>query len=158
VAFFFFSKKKRNFVVKFKRMPKKDKFHQSVIDALEKDNWIITNDPLFMPTKGGFNFYIDLGVARIINAEKGETKIAIEIKSFNYNSPLYSFYEMLGQYLVYEIALSKQILTWNLWIAISDIGYMRIAESPIFQEAIEKHQLKFIIINPLTNNIVEWKE
>jgi hypothetical protein len=145
-------------VVKFLKMPKKDNFHQTVVEALKKDNWTITNDPLFMPTKSGFNFYIDLGIERIINAQKGKEIVAIEIKSFSITSPLYSFYEMLGQFLVYNIGLKQQVLQWNLWIAISEAGYEKIVESPIFQEAIEIYQLKFVIINSAQKEIIKWKK
>lgn len=41
-------------------MPKKDKFHETVKVALKKEGWHITNDPLFVPTKGGNNFFIDI--------------------------------------------------------------------------------------------------
>jgi hypothetical protein len=86
-------------------MPKKDKFHETVKIALEKEQWHITNDPLFVPTKGGANFFIDLGAERIIGAEKNGETIAVEIKSFGGSSPMYTFYEILGQFLIYKMAL-----------------------------------------------------
>ena len=33
-------------------MPRKDTFHETVKIALEKEQWLITDDPLFIPTKG----------------------------------------------------------------------------------------------------------
>lgn len=138
-------------------MPKKDKFHETVKIALEKELWHITNDPLFVPTKGGNNFFIDLGAERFIGAEKDGESIAVEIKSFSGNSPMYSFYEILGQFLVYKIALREQTKTWALFIAISDIGYKKLVESPVLNQAIQEYQLKFIIINPTTKTVVEWK-
>jgi hypothetical protein len=88
-------------------MPKKDKFHDTVKTALEKAAWQITNDPLFIPTQGGVNFFIDLGAERIIGAEKDGENVAIEIKSFGGTNPMYAFYEILGQFLVYKLALKE---------------------------------------------------
>jgi hypothetical protein len=138
-------------------VPKKDNFHETVKIALQKEKWRITYDPLFIPTRGGANFFIDLGVERIIGVEKNGKNIAIEIKSFNGNSPMYSFYEILGQFLVYEIALMEQTKSWDLFIAISDVGYKKLDNSPVLNTAIQKYKLKFVIINPLTQSVIEWK-
>lgn len=138
-------------------MPRKDNFHETVKIALKKQDWEITNDPLFVPTKGNFNFFIDLGAERIIGAEKNSEQIAIEVKSFSESSPMYTFYEILGQFLVYNIALQEQIKPWDLFIAISTMGFKRLNDSPIFAKAIEQYQLKFIIINANSQSVVKWK-
>jgi hypothetical protein len=139
-------------------MPKKDKFHETVKIALEKEQWHITNDPLFVPTKGGANFFIDLGAERIIGAEKNGETIAVEIKSFGGSSPMYTFYEILGQFLIYKMALQEQAKLWDLFIAISDIGFKKLDDSPIFSKAMQAYQLKFIIIHPSSQSVIEWKK
>ena len=139
-------------------MPKKDIFHQSVINALQKDGWRITYDPLFVPTKGGINFFIDLGLEQMIGAEKDGNQIAVEIKSFDEASPYYSFYEILGQFLMYKMALEEQVELWDLFIAISNLGFKKLDDAPIFKKAIKKFRLKFIIFEPLDQTIIEWKK
>lgn len=139
-------------------MPRKDTFHNAVINALRKDGWNITNDPLFVPTEGGVNFFIDLGLERFIGAEKGGEQIAVEIKGFDENAPVYSFYEILGQFLLYEMALEEQENPWALFIAIAGLGYKKLDEAPIFKRAIEKFRLKFIIFEPFSETIIEWKK
>jgi hypothetical protein len=47
----------------------KDLFHNVVINALIKDGWRITNDPLFLKV-GGVDFFIDLGAEKLIAAER----------------------------------------------------------------------------------------
>ena len=50
-------------------MPARDKFHDSVRNALIKDGWTITDDPLtfkFDETE----LYVDLGAEQILAAEK----------------------------------------------------------------------------------------
>ena len=63
-------------------MPAKDLFHDAVREALEKEGWTITDDPLYF-TVGEVDFYIDLGAEQLIAAERGTEKIAVEIKSFS---------------------------------------------------------------------------
>jgi len=50
-------------------MPKKYCFHETVIKALEKENWVITQDPLHIQVNG-IDFYIDLGAENLIAAKK----------------------------------------------------------------------------------------
>lgn len=62
-------------------MSARDKFHQIVVNAIEKDDWTITHDPYSLQA-GSFDLAIDLGAEKIIAATKQGKKIAIEIKSF----------------------------------------------------------------------------
>jgi hypothetical protein len=50
-------------------MSAKDVFHNAVKNALQKEGWIITDDPFFIRF-GGINIYIDLGAEKVIAAEK----------------------------------------------------------------------------------------
>ena len=62
-------------------MPARDFYHDAVRNALIKDDWMITDDPY--PLKlGQKDLFIDLGAEKILAAEKGSDKIAVEIKSF----------------------------------------------------------------------------
>lgn len=139
-------------------MPKKDNFHEVVKQALEKEGWKIINDPLFVPTEGGVNFFIDLGLEQVIGAAKDGKNIAVEIKSFDANTPIYSFYEILGQFLMYKMALEEQLQNWDLYIAISTLGLKKLDDAPIFSRAIKKYELKFIIFDPISATVIEWKK
>jgi hypothetical protein len=77
----------------------KDLFHQAVKNALQKDNWLITDDPLHLDM-GTFDYYIDLGAEEeMIAAEKEQRQIAVEIKSFLATSTVNEFHTVLGQFL-----------------------------------------------------------
>ncbi len=54
-------------------MPAKDLFHDTVKNALQKEGWVITDDPLHLKY-GGLNLYVDLGVEKILAAEKAGQK------------------------------------------------------------------------------------
>ncbi|MGL4880890.1 MAG: element excision factor XisH family protein, partial [Waterburya sp.] len=48
-------------------MPAKDKFHQIVKTAIQKDGWTITHDPYPLQA-GSFDLAIDLGAEEIVAA------------------------------------------------------------------------------------------
>jgi XisH protein len=77
----------------------KDVFHQQVKNALIKDGWIITNDPLTIRISEAVKVQIDLAAENAIAAERGIEKIAVEIKSFIAGSDINEFHTALGQYL-----------------------------------------------------------
>jgi XisH protein len=79
-------------------MPAKSVFYNTVKYALEKDGWLIANDPLFLRF-GGLDMYVDLGAEKILAAERNEEKIAVEIKSFIAPSATTEFSTALGQFL-----------------------------------------------------------
>jgi XisH protein len=47
----------------------KDKFHDAVKNALIKEGWTVTDDPLFLQF-GGVDLFVDLGAENIIAAQK----------------------------------------------------------------------------------------
>ncbi|HBE18158.1 MAG TPA: hypothetical protein DEG17_22230 [Cyanobacteria bacterium UBA11149] len=86
-------------------MPTKDKFHDVVVIALQKDGWQITDDPLRIRISPTTNLYIDLGAEKIIAAQRDREKIAVEIKSFLGVSAIAEFHTALGQFINYRYAL-----------------------------------------------------
>jgi hypothetical protein len=56
-------------------MSAKDLFHEAVKNALIKDGWTITDDPLHLRISLKVDFYIDLGAEKMFAAEKGNEKI-----------------------------------------------------------------------------------
>ena len=98
-------------------MSAKDIFHQSVRNALEKDEWEITHDPLHLKVDD-IEFFIDIGAERILAAQKGTNKIAVEIKSFLGTSEVTDFHLAVGQILNYRFALKKEQPERILYLAI----------------------------------------
>ncbi len=76
-------------------MSRKDKFHDHVREALEKDGWEITHDPYMLTllddTGRKRDYPIDLGAENILAAERGNVKIAVEIKTFGGSSTITDF-------------------------------------------------------------------
>lgn len=136
-------------------MSAKDLFHDAVRRGLEKDQWHISNDPLELEWEE-VKVKIDLAAERLIAAERGEEKIAVEIKSFISPSPISDFHTALGQFLNYRIMLEVKDSTRQLYLAIPLDTYDTFFQSRFAQVAIERHQLKLIVYNPITEEIVQW--
>ena len=82
----------------------KDLFHYAVRQALIKEQWVITADPLIIRIEG-VKLEIDLAAEKVFAAEKAGRKIAVEIKSFLNPSTITDFHAALGQFLNYRLAL-----------------------------------------------------
>ena len=95
----------------------KDLFHGHVKEALIKDGWEITHDP-YMLKYLEKKMNVDLGAEKVIAAQKGKEKIAVEIKSFLSHSRLYDFHEALGQYKTYFRIMGKTEKDRHLFLAV----------------------------------------
>ncbi len=82
----------------------KDRFHDVVKIALEKEDWQITDDP-YEINVDDVDFEIDLAAEQLLAAEREHQKIAVEIKSFISPSNVSDFHTALGQFLNYRDAL-----------------------------------------------------
>lgn len=137
-------------------MPAKDAFHNAVKRGLEKDGWLITDDPLDIRV-GGVEMYIDLGAEKIIAAEKEGEKIAVEIKSFLGTSTISEFHTALGQFINYQVALEEQEPDRVLYLAVP-LGTYRVFFSLQFiQTVVERFQVKLLVYDPANEVIWEWK-
>lgn len=138
-------------------MPAKDVFHDAVKYALEEDGWHITDDPLFLRF-GGLELYIDLGAERILAAEKGEEKIAVEVKSFIGTSETTEFSTALGQFLKYQMALEEEQPDRILYLAIPLDTYRSFFSLELPRRLVERYQVHLIIYNPKEKVIVKWQK
>ena len=138
-------------------MSAKDFFHNAVRLALEKDGWLITDDPLRFIVDT-IEFPLDLGAERLLAAEKEGEKIAVEIKSFLGKSAISEFHTALGQTLNYRSVLRKKEPDRILYLAIGKEIYKEFFLIPFIQEIIAEHQLKLLIFEAIKQEIVLWKE
>ena len=138
-------------------MSAKDIFHDAVRKGLEKESWVITDDPLRIRS-GRVDMQIDLGAERIIAAEKGEEKIAVEIKSSVSSSNISEFHTALGQFLNYRLALKKQQPDRFLYLAVPQGVYETFFNLPFIEEVIDHFQLSLLIYDPNNEVISLWKK
>jgi hypothetical protein len=136
-------------------MPAKDIFHDLVKTALQKDGWLITDDPLRL--KWGLReLFVDLGAKKLIAAQKGEIKIAVEIKSFIGKSPINELENALGQYILYRNILEETEPKRLIYLAIRKATYQEIFSEPIGTLTIQKNKLYLLIFDDEKEEIVQW--
>ncbi|NEQ66023.1 MAG: fatty-acid oxidation protein subunit alpha [Symploca sp. SIO1B1] len=136
-------------------MSARDLFHKVVKTALEKDGWIVTHDP-FPLQAGSFDLAIDLGAEKVIAVERGEQKIAVEIKSFLGPSKISEFYGALGQFITYRTALKSQDKTRTLYLAVPDNLYERFFLIPFIQALIAENKLYLVTYNLEDERLEKW--
>src|ERR671914_1261155 len=118
-------------------MPAKDIYHDAVKNALVKDGWKITHDPLRL-TWGGKDMYVDLGAERLLAAEKAGQQIAVEIKSFVGDSEMDDLEKALGQYVLYRAVLAEKEPNRALYLAVpKDV-------LDIFEQPLGRHWFRLI--------------
>ncbi len=136
-------------------MAAKDIYHNVVKIALEKDGWIITDDPLRL-TIGSRSVYVDLGAEKLFAAEKEGRKIAVEVKSFINPSPVNDLENALGQYILYSKILEEQQPERVIYLAIPTNVFQEIFSEPIGEILLRKTDLLLLVFDPRKEIIVQW--
>ena len=136
-------------------MPAKDIYHDQVRNALEKENWQITKDPLVLKW-GTRELYIDLGAEKLIAAEKTGQKIAVEVKSFVSNSPISDLEKALGQYILYHDILQQLEPNRRLYLAIRQETYSELFQEPVGKILLENQRLCLLVFDSEQEIILKW--
>ncbi len=136
-------------------MAAKDIFHQHVRRALEKDGWTITHDPLSLPW-GNTGVQIDLGAERLIAAERGTHKIAVEVKSFLSPSKVDDLENALGQLRLYGYLLRQHHPERELFLAVRQDVYDSFVSQPHVAEFLKAEDVWLLIFEPTTEEVVTW--
>lgn len=138
-------------------MSAKDIFHNTVKIALEKENWQITDDPLYLRLTALVKIRTDLGAEKLIGAEKDNQKIAVEVKSFLGLSAISEFHTAIGQFLNYRIALGQQDPERVLYLAISQDIYQEFFTDSFIQTVLQTYEIKLLVFDINKEEIVLWK-
>lgn len=137
-------------------MPARDFYHDTVRNALIKDGWTITHDPY--PLKlGQSDLFIDLGAEKVIAAEKGNDKIAVEIKSFVGRSIINDAENALGQYLIYQRLLMKKEADRVLFMAIDHETLTDTFSDELKELLTEDFNVRLLVFDKTSEEILEWQ-
>lgn len=138
------------------QMSAKDRFHNAVKHALEKEGWKITHDPLKIKFGEEDRIQIDLAAELILGAEKLNRKIAVEIKSFLSDSAIFDFHLALGQYLNYRLVLEAVEPDRMLYLAVPIFAYQSFFYRDLPQAAIAKYRVNLIVYDPIEEINTQW--
>jgi hypothetical protein len=126
-----------------------------VVAALQKEGWTITHDPYTLDYED-VAVSIDLAGERLLAAERGPDRIAVEIKSFASTSRVRDFRDALGQYDLYRMILEDLTPERKLYIAVSSIGYDRVFGLRAIQRLTAKRPLPMVVVELSTEEVVRW--
>lgn len=136
----------------------KDFFHEIVKEALIKEDWIITDGPLTLLSRAEGGISTDLGAEKIIVAERGLTKIAIEVKSFINPSLIHDFLRASGQYNGYNVVIKYKEINRILYLAMPIFAYEKLINYDFVNAIIENLSIKFILFDEQEKTIMKWIE
>ena len=98
----------------------------------------------------------DLGAERVLAAERGTEKIAVEIKTFMGQVFQHEFYEALGQYDSYALALADLEPDRMVILAIPDEAYQDFFQRDYVKAIIAAKHIKLLIYNTQTQKVAQW--
>jgi hypothetical protein len=136
-------------------MSRRDTLHDSVRRTLEKDGWIITDDPLILVLEQTL-LKADLGAEKFFTAEKEDRRIAIEIKDFDTPSVISELEKTMGQLQLYQWALERQEPERQLFLAVSEAIYLKHFQKPIFKLAVNRNKINLLVYEPEKEVIIQW--
>jgi hypothetical protein len=136
-------------------MPALDRDHIAVRNALVKDGWTITHDPLRLNYKKK-RLYVDLGAERLLAAERGTEKIAVEIKTFSGASDVADLEQATGQYMVYRSLLRRLDPERSLVLAVPQETLETVFEDALGEVLLEDSVLRLFSFDSKREEIVEW--
>ena len=137
-------------------MPAKDIYHNIVCNALIKDGWTITDDPLILKI-GKRSVFVDLGAEKLIAAERDSEKIAVEIKSFLSPSPINDLENAWGQFFMYARTLQKRDPNRLLYLAVSRNTFEDLFQEEAGKLLLEEPGFRIVVFDAKSEEIVQWQ-
>lgn len=123
--------------------------------ALVHDGWTITHDPLTLRW-GRKDLFVDLGAEKLLAAEKGNRKIAVEIQSFIGKSEIEDLKNAVGQFVLYRNIMEVEQPNRELYLAVREATFTEIFEEPIGRVLIDKKLVQLIVYDDAQEEIVRW--
>ena len=136
-------------------MPARDKYHNVVRNALIKDGWTITHDPLRL-VWGKRDMYVDLGAKRLLGAVKGEQEIAVEIKSFLGAAEMSALEKAIGQFSLYRAVMEEVEPGRELYLAIPHKVVDSLFSDDLGKLVLRGNLVRLISFNPSEEVVVQW--
>ena len=135
-------------------MPAIDQCEPQVIRAFEKDGWVIKEQPYTIP----LNDTVIFADLLIENVDDEQILMVVEVKCFPVRrNILEEFYKAIGQYLMYQSALSRLDLDFGLTLTIPHHIYEQfLLREQSALDTLNNATIKVAIIDLDDEVIVSW--
>jgi hypothetical protein len=100
--------------------------------------------------------YVDLGAEQLLAAEKGERRIAVEIKSFLGDSEVDDLEKATGQFVLYRAILARREPDRTLFLAVPDLVLSEVFDQPLGRLLVDDQSVRIIGFDPQTEVITRW--
>lgn len=99
---------------------------------------------------------MDLGAERFLGAERGQERIAVEVKSFTGASEVRDLELALGQFVLYATALQQLDPDRKLFLAVRRQVYREVFEEAIGRMLIDSGQVRLLVVNMAAREVERW--
>ncbi|MDQ7028109.1 MAG: element excision factor XisH family protein [Anaerolineae bacterium] len=133
-------------------MSAKDKYHDTVVCALQKDSWHILGEQqrLLVDKR---TVWIDIRASK----EAPANIIFVEVKNYeNVASPVAYLESVLGQYLLYRAIIKSSNRDEELYLALPEQAFDGIFGEELGKLVISYYSLKIIMFNIQKESIIRW--
>lgn len=131
-------------------MPARDKYHNTVIHALEKDGWLIVRQQVLI-TIGKRHLWLDL------KAERDGQSIYVEVKGFETDYSLVDYlYASIGQCVTYLATIDHLKLGVPFYLAVPQKALNGILNEVIGQIAVQRAGIQLMRFDIEREEIVQW--
>jgi hypothetical protein len=135
-------------------MSRRDLYHDAVRHALMKDGWTITHDPLPLGDQELLVF-ADLGAEKLLAAQRGLQKIAVEVKVLGGVSTITELQKAIGQYGLYRYLLERDEPERSLYLAVPQEIYSEYFSKDVIQGWLTREQIQLLIFDPELE-VLQW--
>lgn len=136
-------------------MPRKDRIHEAISNALVKDGWTITDDSYRIEYED-VDVYADLRIEKSMPGDLQRRILVIEIKEFVGVSPINRLEGALGQYQIYRSYLRQIAPGEKLYLAVDKASYDLLFSRKSFTRIIEDYSVALLVVDVLTEEIAQW--
>ena len=140
-------------------MPTRDAIHDTVVNALLKDGWRITDDPLALKF-GGRHVQVDLGAISdepgVVGLDRDDLRIAVEIKTFFGPSPVNLLEQAIGRYVIYNFLLEELDPGRILYLAIPDTVFAGLFSEALAGLVVERLPMRLLVIDCELEEVFKW--
>ncbi|MEK7833191.1 MAG: element excision factor XisH family protein [Acidobacteriota bacterium] len=136
-------------------MAARDLYHDNVRNALIKDGWTITHDPLSLPW-GDTGLQVDLGAEKLIAAVKAEHRIAVEVKSFLSKSRVEDLEDALRQMVLYRYLIRQTEPDCELFLAIRGEIYQTFMSKDHVTGFLKSENVRLLVFDANNEEVLQW--